>query len=98
MKELRVIVYTMKGCPFCEDYKKMLQEENIEFVDRDIDEFEDEYSLFVEVSDSELIPAMLIIESEDEDYESFIYVPDQDYTELKEALEIVKHHRQRLLD
>lgn len=98
MKELRVIVYTMKGCPFCEDYKKMLQEENIEFVDRDIDEFEDEYSLFVEVSNSELIPAMLIIESEDEDYESFIYVPDQDYTELKEALEIVKHHRQRLLD
>lgn len=88
----------MKGCPFCEDYKKMLQEENIEFVDRDIDEFEDEYSLFVEVSNSELIPAMLIIESEDEDYESFIYVPDQDYMELKEALEIVKHHRQRLLD
>lgn len=88
----------MKGCPFCEDYKKMLQEENIEFVDRDIDEFEDEYSLFVEVSNSELIPAMLIIESEDEDYESFIYVPDQDYTELKEALKIVKHHRQRLLD
>lgn len=98
MKKLTIVVYTMKGCPFCEDYKKMLREENIEFEDRDIDEFQEEYELFTEVSNSELIPSMLIIESDGEDYESFIYVPDEDYLELTEALEIVKLHRQRLLD
>ena len=35
-----VIVYTMKGCPHCTDFKDMLVKEDIDFVDRDIDEYE----------------------------------------------------------
>jgi glutaredoxin len=34
-----VIVYTMKGCPHCVDFKKMLDENGIEFYNRDIDEY-----------------------------------------------------------
>ena len=41
--ELSIIVYTMKGCPFCVDFKKMLDESNIEYFDRDIDENSEEY-------------------------------------------------------
>ena len=39
MKDLSVVVYTMQGCPFCQDFKDMLQNEGIEFFDRDIDKF-----------------------------------------------------------
>ncbi len=96
MKNLSVVVYTMKGCPFCEDYKKMLEEENIEFFDRDIDEFEEEYELFVEITNNEMIPAMLIIEGDDKDYKSFLYAPERYYNELVEALDIVKKHKNKV--
>ena len=60
MKDLNVIVYTMKGCPFCVDFKKMLKEEGVEFFDRDIDEHKDEYDIFSEITDNDMIPALLI--------------------------------------
>lgn len=96
MKNLSVVVYTMKGCPFCDDYKKMLKEEGIEFFDRDIEEFEDEYELFTEITDNEYIPAMLIIEGDEKDYKSFLYAPERDYNELTEAVQIIKNHKNNL--
>ena len=51
MKDLSVVVYTMKGCPFCTDFKEMLVKENIEFFDRDIDEYKEEYDLFIHDAD-----------------------------------------------
>jgi hypothetical protein len=74
----------------------MLQNESIEFHDRDIDDFSDEYELFVEITNNEMIPAMLIIEGDEKDYESFLYAPERDYNELTEALDIVKNHRSRV--
>ena len=96
MKELAVVVYTMKGCPFCDDFKKMLKEENIDFFDRDIEEYEEEYETFVEITENEYIPSLLIIESEGEEYESFLYAPERDYNELTEAMTIIKGHRQNI--
>ena len=43
MKNLEVIVFTMEGCPFCVDFKKMLEENRIDFHDRDIEDYKDEY-------------------------------------------------------
>jgi len=34
-----VVVYTMKGCPFCTEFKDMLKENKIRFIDRDIDKY-----------------------------------------------------------
>jgi glutaredoxin len=93
MKNLNVVVYTMKGCPFCTDFKDMLVKENIEFFDRDIEEYKDEYDLFVEVTDNDMIPALLIIEGDEESHESFLYAPERNYNELTEALDIIKSHR-----
>lgn len=87
----------MKGCPFCDDFKKMLKEENIDFFDRDIDEYEQEYKTFVEITENEYIPSLLIIESEGENFDSFLYVPERDYNELTEAVTIIKGHRQNIL-
>jgi glutaredoxin len=96
MKNLNIVVYTMKGCPFCTDFKDMLVKENIEFFDRDIEEYKDEYDLFVEVTDNDMIPALLIIEGDEESHESFLYAPERNYNELTEALDIIKSHRKNV--
>lgn len=96
MKDLSIVVYTMKGCPFCTDFKDMLVKENIEFFDRDIEEYEDEYNLFVEITDNDMIPALLIVEGNEEKHESFLYAPERNYDELTEALEIIQEHRRKV--
>ncbi len=93
MMELSVIVYTMKGCPFCVDFKKMLDEANIEFFERDIDEFSEEYDLFSKINNNEMIPALLIIETENGEHTAYQYVPDRDYNELTEAVAIIENHK-----
>ena len=96
MKDLNVIVYTMKGCPFCVDFKKMLKEEGVEFFDRDIDKYKDEYDTFSKIVENDLIPALLIIEGDGTDYQSFLYAPDKNYFELTEAVDIIKEHRKNV--
>lgn len=86
----------MKGCPFCDEFKEILKKESIEFFDRDIDEFEEEYELFSEITNNDMIPALLIIEGDEKDYKSFIYAPERDYNELNEALEIIKKHKKNV--
>lgn len=92
MKDLNIVVYTMKGCPFCVDFKDMLIREGIEFFDRDIDEYKDEYDVFVEVTGNDMIPSLLVIEGDEEKHESFLYAPERNYNELTEAVDIIKGH------
>jgi glutaredoxin len=92
MKKVNVIVYTMKGCPFCQDFKKLLEDENIDFVDRDIHEHEQEYDTYSKITGNDMIPALLIIEGDEKNHKSYLYAPEQNYNELTEALELVKKH------
>jgi glutaredoxin len=96
MKNLEVVVFTMKGCPFCVDFKKMLEENNIEFHDRDIDEYKDEYDLFSEITSNDMIPALLVIEGNEKNHKSFMYVPDKDYDDLSEAVDLINNHRKNV--
>lgn len=86
----------MKGCPHCKDFKELLVKEGIEFHDRDIDIHEDEYDIFSKVTDNDMIPALLIIEGDFEKHESFMYVPEKNYNELSEAVDIIKGHKKKL--
>ncbi len=92
MKKVNVIVYTMKGCPFCEDFKKMLKEERIKFYDRDIHEHADEYDEYSKITKNDMIPSLLIIEGDEKNHKSFLYAPEKNFNELSEAIEIVKKH------
>ena len=92
MKKVNVIVYTMKGCPFCQDFKKLLEDENIDFVDRDIHEHEQEYDTYSKITGNDMIPALLIIEGDEKNHKSYLYAPEKNYNELTEALELVKKH------
>jgi glutaredoxin len=96
MKDLNVIVYTMQGCPFCTDFKEMLTKEGIEFFDRDIDVYSDEYDTFSQITENDMIPALLIIEGDGKDHQSFLYAPERNYDELTEAVDIIKQHRKNV--
>lgn len=96
MKDLNVIVYTMKGCPHCTEFKNMLKEKEIDFFDRDIEDYYDEYQVFVEVSKSSYIPALLIIEGDGDIHTPHIYVPESNYQTLEEAVIIVETHIESL--
>ena len=96
MKDLNVIVYTLKGCPFCDQFKEMLVKEEIEFFDRDIDKYKDEYDTYSKITENDMIPALLIIEGDGKDYESFLYAPDRNYMELTEAVDIINQHRKKI--
>lgn len=92
MKDISVIIYTMKGCPFCVQFKELLNNEGIEFFDRDIDEYKEEYDLFTEITENDMIPSLLIIEGDGKKYESFLYAPERNYNELSEAITIINGH------
>jgi len=85
-----LVVYSMKGCPHCDNLKKMLVNENIEFYDRDIDENSEEYDLFVEITSNEYVPAFMIIQENNEETSTKLYAPDRDFNTLDEGVEIIK--------
>jgi glutaredoxin len=84
----KLVVYTMEGCPWCTEFKKILKENKIKFVNRDIDKYKDEYELFVEITKNDLIPSFMIVETKSETAQ--LFAPDRDYDNLNEALDIVK--------
>ena len=96
MKDLSIVVYTMKGCPFCVQFKELLNNEGIEFFDRDIDEHKDEYDIFTEITNNDMIPALLVIEGNNEKNKSFLYAPEKNYNELTEELDIINTHRKKM--
>jgi glutaredoxin len=86
-----VIVFTMKGCPFCDMLKKSLNEEKIDFIDRDIWEHKEEYDLFVKsVGGNEFVPAFMIIEVDGEKTTSKLYAPERDFNKIEEGVDIIK--------
>jgi glutaredoxin len=86
MKHL--ILFSMKGCPHCVDFKNTLKSNKIGYQDRDIHENQEEYQLFQKVK-NDLVPAFMIVDDEDT-AKSELFAPDQDYQTLEEALNIIK--------
>jgi glutaredoxin len=87
-----LILYTMKGCPFCVMMKDKLNESNLNFHERDIDDHKDEYDLFVEVTENDFVPAFMIIENSGTNEPiTSLYAPDRDFNDLDEGLEIIKN-------
>lgn len=86
----------MKGCPFCDEIKKKLSESNINFIDRDIHDYEDEYDDFSKITESDSVPALLIIEESVDKVEPFFYVPEKNFDLIDEAVEIIKEHNARI--
>jgi len=95
MKDFNLVVYTMNGCPFCDEFKNMLTEEKIDYHERDIDEYSEEYDMFSKVTENDMVPAIMIIEGDESSYNSFLYAPERNYNELTDAIKIIQEHRKR---
>jgi len=89
------IIYTMKGCPYCVELKEMLDNSNIEYINRDIDEYNEEYDMFSEVVGNEYVPALMLIENPEDSSKVHLYAPERDYNELEDAVKIIKEFYER---
>jgi glutaredoxin len=86
------VIYTMMGCPFCTMIKEELDKENIVYLERDIHEFEDEYEEFVNITENEYVPALMLLTLDDEDNPSDVRLlaPERDFQDIYEGVELVK--------
>ena len=73
----------------------MLVNEGIDFVDRDIDEYEEEYNMFVEITENEYVPAFMLIENPQTEPISELFAPERDYNELEDGVTIIKEWLER---
>lgn len=86
-----IFVYTMFGCPYCSELKDMLEEERIDFVERDCDEYVMQYEILKSnTGDNDYVPAIEI--RDDKKMTKRFLVPDRDFEELSEAVERIKHY------
>ena len=86
-----VVLFTMEGCPYCVDLKNMLNESSIEYYDRDINEYEEEYNMFVKITENEYVPAFMLIESPDSEKPATdLFAPDRDFQDINEGFDIIK--------
>lgn len=83
----KVVVFTMKQCGFCQQFKKMLKENNIKFINRDIDKHQEEYDLFRNAK-NDLVPAFMIVDVENPS-QSELFAPDIDYKDFTTAINII---------
>lgn len=90
------IVFTMKSCPHCHDFKKLLDEAEVDYIDRDIYEFEEEYEMFVEATGNEFVPAFMLIENiESESPDTKLFAPDRDFEDIDQGVSIIKEFYER---
>ena len=87
-----LVLFTMKGCPWCDLMKHKLKEQHIDFIDRDIDKYDEEYKLFTDVTNNDFIPAFMVIENVEPDPVSYLYAPERDFNEIDDGIKIIKEH------
>lgn len=82
----------MEGCPYCEMMKEQLDSIKADYVVRDINEHEDEYNMFVEITENDFVPAFMIVESPDETPNTMLFAPERDFNEIEDGVKIIKEH------
>jgi hypothetical protein len=87
-----LVIFTMEGCPYCVQMKDKLNESNIEYAERDIFEYDDEYKLFVELTQNDYVPSFMIIESPEENPNSLLFAPERDFDDIDDGVTIIKEH------
>jgi glutaredoxin len=90
------VIFTMKGCPHCIIFKEMLEKDEIDYIDRDINDYEEEYDMFVEATGNDFVPAFMLIENpESEKPNTGLYAPDRDFEDVEHGLKIIKEFFER---
>jgi len=84
------ILYTMDGCPHCENLKEILYEEQVDVDIRNIRDYEEEYQQFIEATGSEFLPAFTLVETKDDGKHKInLNVPDKSFNNIQEARDLI---------
>ena len=86
------VLFTMNGCPFCTSIKEEFKKNNVDYIERDIHQNEDEYNQFVELTQNEFVPSMMLLTIDENENTSNIKLlaPERDFQDLYEGVEMVK--------
>lgn len=84
----------MKGCPFCVMIKEELEKENIPFLERDIDEYQEEYNEFSKVTENDYVPSLMLLTLDDKDNATNVELlaPERDFNDIYEGVKMVKRY------
>ena len=85
---MKVVVFSMEGCPHCDNLKNILKERNISFVERDVDKHEVLYENFSRAVKSEFLPAVVIGKK--------AFLPEKSFKTIEQAGEIIQNYLQGL--
>ena len=84
------VVFSMEGCPHCDNLKKQLKERKIDFIEKDVDKKENEllYESFSKKVDSTYLPAVLIGKK--------AFIAEKSYKTIDQAVDIIESYLQEL--
>ncbi len=85
---MEIKIFSMKGCPHCDNLKDKLKENKINFVVIDVDENEKLYEAFSKKVKNDFLPAILI--------DKTAFLPDKSFNTIDEAVIQIKTHLQVL--
>lgn len=88
------VVFTMEGCPFCDMIKEEFEKNNIEIITRDIDEHKEEYDAFVDATDNDYVPAIMLLSLDENENANNVELlaPERDFEDINEAVVLVKNY------
>jgi glutaredoxin len=86
----RLYIFTTKGCPYCEQLKKMLFAARLSFFYLDVEANEDEYIPIIEQTGLDYVPAVMILDTEN-NVRSYL-VPERDFTSLEQCVQLIKQN------
>ena len=75
------------------EIQKMLEKNNISFVDRDIHENPEEYQLFVEITENDFVPSFMLIENPELEPKTELFAPGRNFEDINEGFNMFKGHR-----
>jgi len=80
----KIRLYGFNACPYCQEIKKLYEENNIEFtyVDIEIEENKPEVDKIMKIGKTDSVPVILVNKT--------ILAPDVSFKSIKEAFELTK--------
>ena len=82
-KEL--VIYTMKGCDYCDKVREALTEKNIEFVEKLTNEWQEEWDKIIGLTNIPTTPTIY--------YKNSYFMPGRDFSNPQHLLNILKNFK-----
>ena len=90
MKNYRIVLYSMEGCPYCDELKGYMQMEGIDYNPIDIEVKEKLWESVKEITGEDYVPTVMVVNTDTGSPKFF--VPDVDFEEPKECFTLVKDY------